>query len=238
MGDYYRSHLLGSDLQKVYEVASPRVQRYLHAEIENVVERVRGAGCVLELGCGYGRILRELAPHVGRAVGIDIVPENLRSASAYLRSRKNCDLLRMNAVRLAFADARFDATVCVQNGISAFGVDRSKLVSESVRVTREGGRILFSTYSPQIWADRLEWFQAQARAGLIGPVDEARSGEGTIVCRDGLRLTAASGEELRDLFAQTGQRARIHEIDRSSVFAEVTKEDAFKETSRRPGRPS
>jgi len=224
MGTYYRRHLLGSDLQRVYDLASPRIRQYLNAEVENVVERVRGADRVLELGCGYGRVLREMAPHVGRAFGIDIAAANLRSASSYLSSLKNCDLLLMNAVRLAFADARFDATVCVQNGISAFGVDRSKLVSEAVRVTRNRGQILFSTYSPRIWADRVEWFRAQARAGLIGPVDESRSREGTIVCQDGLRLTSASGEELRDLFARSGQVARIREVDQSSVFAEVTRE--------------
>jgi len=225
MGTYYRSHILGSDLQRVYELASPRIRQYLRAEIGNVVERVRGAGRVLELGCGYGRVLREVAPYVDRAVGIDIAPANLRSASLYLRSRKNCDLVLMNAVRLAFADARFDATVCVQNGISAFGVDRSKLVSEAVRVTRDGGQILFSTYSPRIWLDRLEWFRAQSRAGLIGAVDEVHSKEGTIVCQDGLRLAMASGSEFRDLFARTGQRARIREVDQSSVFAEVKKAD-------------
>ena len=228
MGTYYRSHILGSDLQRVYELASPRIRQYLRAEIENVIERVRGADRVLELGCGYGRVLREVAPHVGRAVGIDIAPANLRSASSYLRSLKNCDLLLMNAVQLAFADARFDLTVCVQNGISAFGVDRSKLVSEAVRVTRDGGQVLFSSYSPRIWVDRLEWFRAQAHAGLIGPVDESQSREGTIVCQDGLRLTTASGEEFRDLFAKSGQVARIREVDQSSVFAEVTREGPFR----------
>jgi len=223
MGTYYRRHLLGSDLQRVYELASPRIRQYLQAEVLNVVDRVRGAARLLELGCGYGRVLGEVAPYVGRAVGIDIAPANLRAAASYLRARPNCDLLRMNAIQLAFTDGWFDAVLCVQNGISAFGVDRSKLVSEAVRVASEGGQILFSTYSPHIWADRLEWFRAQARAGLIGPLDEAQSREGTVVCQDGLRLTTATGDEFCDLFARAGQRARIREVDQSSVFAEVTK---------------
>jgi len=225
MGTYYRSHILGSDLQRVYELASPRIREYLHAEIESVVERVRGASRVLELGCGYGRLLREVAPQVGRAVGIDVTAANLQSAASYLSAQHNCDLLLMDAVRLAFADGRFDATVCAQNGICAFGVDRSKLVSEAVRVTREGGQVLFSTYSPEIWADRLEWFRAQAQAGLIGPIDESQSKDGTIVCRDGLRLATASADEFRDLFTRAGQRARIREVDHSSVFAEAAKGD-------------
>lgn len=225
MGGYYRNHLVGSDLQRVYGIASPRIRQYLRAEIRNVVDRVNGLDRILELGCGYGRILGEVAPYVGRAVGIDIARGNLRSAASYLRAHRNCDLAVMNAAHLGFRDAQFDATICVQNGISAFGVNRSTLIAEAVRVTREGGRILFSTYSPRIWADRLDWFRAQARAGLIGALDESRTQEGTIVCQDGLRLTTASAEEFRTLFGDQGQRAQIREIDGSSIFAEVTKRE-------------
>ena len=223
MGAYYQRHLLGSDLQHVYELASPRIRQYLQAEIQNVVDRARGSNRVLELGCGYGRVLKEVAPYVGRAVGIDIARESLRLAASYLRARGNCDLLLMNAVQLAFGDALFDVTICVQNGISAFGVDRSRLVSEAVRVTKDGGQILFSSYSPQIWSERLEWFRSQARAGLIGALDESRTGEGTIVCHDGLRLTTVGAEEFLALFAESGQRGRIREVDQSCLFAEVTR---------------
>ena len=223
MGTYYRGHLFGKDLQRVYDLASARIAQYLHAELQTVVDQVHGSRRVLELGCGYGRVLKELSPHVGRAIGIDTAPASLRFASSYLRSERNCELLLMNAVEMGIGDEQFDATVCIQNGISAFGVDRSRLVSEAVRVTRVGGLVLFSTYAPEIWPDRLDWFRSQARAGLIGAIDESRTREGTIVCQDGLRLTTATREEFRDLFAGCGQSARIREIDRSSVFAEVTK---------------
>ncbi|HYA70749.1 MAG TPA: class I SAM-dependent methyltransferase [Thermoplasmata archaeon] len=225
MGGYYRDHLLGSDLQRVYEIASPRIRQYLRAEIQHVVERVRGSGRVLELGCGYGRVLGEIAPHVGRAIGVDIARENLRAAQSHLRALPNCDLVLMDAVALGFPDAELDATICVQNGISAFRVDPLRLVAEAIRVTKEGGRILFSTYSSRIWADRLEWFRSQANAGLVGAIDESQTREGIIVCRDGLRLTTASPDVLRALFADLGQSARVYEIDDSSVFVEVTKRE-------------
>ena len=226
MGGYYRKHIVGADLQRVYELASPRIRRYLRAEILNVVDCVRGSDRVLELGCGYGRVLAEVAPHVGRAVGIDIARGNLRSAASYLRAWQNCDLALMNAVHLGFGDARFDATICVQNGICAFGVNPSRLVAEAIRVTREGGRILFSTYSPRIWPDRLEWFRSQARAGLIGALDDSLTKEGTIVCQDGLRLPTASAEELQALFGDQSLLPEIREVDGSSVFAEVMKRES------------
>jgi len=33
------------------------------------------------------------------------------------------------------------------NGISAFGVDKKRLIAESIRVTKNNGIILFSSYS-------------------------------------------------------------------------------------------
>jgi len=223
MGGYYELHLSGSRLQRVYDIASPRIRRYLQAETDQVIRRVHGDTRVLELGCGYGRVLREIARHVGQAVGNDTSRASLVLASSYLRGVGNCDLVQANAARLAFPEAAFDATICIQNGISAFGVDRQRLVAEAVRVTRKGGVVLFSTYSPRIWLDRLGWFRAQSEVGLLGELDEAGSHDGMIVCKDGFRSQAVSDTELRTLFERVDQEAEIYEVDGSSLFAEVTR---------------
>jgi cyclopropane fatty-acyl-phospholipid synthase-like methyltransferase len=71
MTSYYRQRLSGRRLQRCYEVASPRVQQYLEAEIVHALERIRPADTVLELGCGYGRIALRVADVAHRVVGID-----------------------------------------------------------------------------------------------------------------------------------------------------------------------
>lgn len=223
MAGYYQEHLSGIRLQKVYELASPRIRQYLDAELRHVVEGVRGRRRVLELGCGYGRALKEVAPHVHHAVGCDTAASSLHLGAVFLRGVRNCDLVRANAIRTGFQDGSFDGVLCIQNGISAFRESPSSLVAEAARITREGGVILFSSYSPRIWDARLEWFRAQARAGLVGELDEQRTKDGTIVCKDGFRSFAMSGEGFSTLFEGVGQHARITEVDTSSVFAEVVK---------------
>lgn len=178
---------------------------------------------VLELGCGYGRAMREVAPHVTRIVGNDISRGSLELAASYLQYSRNCDLVRMDASRLAFRDGMFDTVFCIQNGISAFGRNRHELVAEAVRVAKEGGVVLFSSYSPRIWADRLDWFRVQSGAGLLGEIDESRTGDGTIVCKDGFQASTVGGDEFRALFAKLGLAATIREVDGSSVFARVVK---------------
>lgn len=223
MRGYYQHRLSGARLRQVYELASPRIRQYLEAETRHVVDRVRGANLVLELGCGYGRALREIAASVGWAIGNDTSQPNLDLALSHLQRARNCSVVRMNAVHMGFRDGAFDAVICIQNGISAFGEDRQRLVAEAARVTRIGGTILFSTYSPEIWSERLEWFRTQARAGLLGALDESRSTGGTIVCTDGFRSTTLTAKEFGELFAAVGLVAEIREVDRSSIFSEATK---------------
>ena len=223
VSSYYADRLFGGKLQRVYDLASPRIRQYLDAETGLVIETVKGARRVLELGCGYGRAMKEVAPYVTRILGNDISRESLELAASHLRQFRNCDLVRMDASRLAFRDGTFDAVFCIQNGISAFGKDRHGLVAEAVRVAEDGGVILFSSYSPRIWADRLDWFRAQSRAGLIGEIDESQTKNGTIVCKDGFRASTVGEEEFRALFREVGLAASIHEIDRSAVFALAVK---------------
>ena len=223
VGNYYEDRLFGSKLQQVYDLASPRIHQYLDAETRYLIENVRGLCRVLELGCGYGRAMKEVAPHVTRIVGNDISRASLELGASYLRQFRNCDLVRMDASRLAFRDGTFDAVFCIQNGISAFGRNRHELVAEAVRVVKEGGVVLFSSYSPRIWVDRLEWFRAQSEAGLLGEIDESRTGDGTIVCHDGFRATTVGGDEFRALLAELGLAATIREVDGSSVFARAVK---------------
>jgi 2-polyprenyl-6-hydroxyphenyl methylase/3-demethylubiquinone-9 3-methyltransferase len=223
MGSYYEDRLFGSELQQVYDLVSPRIRQYLDAEVNYVIGQVQSANRVLELGCGYGRVLREVAPHVVRIAGNDISRASLELAASYLRPFRNCDLFRMDASKLAFGNDLFDAVICIQNGISAFGRNRHELVAEAVRVAKTGGVILFSTYSPRIWTDRLDWFRAQSRAGLLGEIDESRTMDGTIVCKDGFRATTVDGEEFRALFAEVGLAATVREVDGSSIFARVVK---------------
>jgi len=223
MKDYYEDRLSGEALQKCYELAPPRIRRYLEEEVRFVAETLQGSRSVLELGCGYGRVMKRVSLVVPWIVGCDTSRRSLLLATSYMAPRQNFSLVRADASRLAFREDVFDAVFCIQNGISAFQVDRGRLVAEAVRVTRSGGSIVFSSYSPQIWEERLDWFREQARAGLIGEIDEARTGDGTIVCTDGFRATTVGAAEFIGLYTHLGLRPTVREVDGSSVFAVASK---------------
>jgi 2-polyprenyl-6-hydroxyphenyl methylase/3-demethylubiquinone-9 3-methyltransferase len=199
------------------------VRQYLEAEIRHVLGHLHPMDSLLELGCGYGRVAVRLAEVARRIVGIDTAEDSLTLAREIAGADSRCEFLRMNALELEFPDGAFDTVVCVQNGICAFGVDQVALVREALRVLREGGLLLFSTYSDRFWPHRLAWFEAQAAADLLGPIDRNATGDGTIVCEDGFRAGRLTPEDLRSLCSQLGVEPGITEVDRSSVFCKIVK---------------
>jgi 2-polyprenyl-6-hydroxyphenyl methylase/3-demethylubiquinone-9 3-methyltransferase len=224
---YYNDRLAAERLRKCYEIAPPAAKAYLEGEIDHVLSRLRifqddvAEPAVLELGCGYGRVLARLAEVVRRVWGIDTSHRSLVMAGESTDIGSACRLIAMDAGRMGFTAGIFDLVVCIQNGISAFGIDPSLLVREAVRVTRPGGRVLFSSYAERFWPHRLEWFKVQADHGLIGEIDLQATGDGVIVCRDGFRATTVGPEDFRKLAEEVGIEPSLVEVGGSSLFCEL-----------------
>lgn len=147
MSGYYSDRLSANRLKRAYQIAPPRVRQYLEAEVSYIMEKIRPGDVVLELGCGYGRILPPIAQKARLVIGIDTSLDSLLRGKNMLSDHSNCQLLQMDAIQLTFRDRVFDVVVCIQNGISAFHVNQRDLIEECIRVTRPGGISLFSSYA-------------------------------------------------------------------------------------------
>ena len=137
-------------------------------------------------------------------------------------NNENCEFYTMDAIDLKFPNNYFDKVLCLQNGISAFKVNPIELIEESIRVTKKGGTILFSTYSEKFWKDRLEWFQIQSDQNLIGEIDYELTKNGIIICKDGFKAITYSEKELLELASNFNVQISIIEIDNSSLFCKMT----------------
>ncbi|MEW6050778.1 MAG: class I SAM-dependent methyltransferase [Candidatus Zixiibacteriota bacterium] len=223
MPSYYSQKLAAERLIKVYDLATPRVRQYLDAELNHVLSHIHPGDAVLDLGCGYGRTLPALVQRAATVIGVDISLASLTLARQRLAEIPNYHLAQMDAAHLGFSDNCFDLIVCIQNGISAFHVDQRTLIVESLRVTKTVGKLLFSTYSAKFWEHRLEWFRLQAAAGLLGEIDEDKTRDGNIVCKDGFTATTVSEQQFRALTTGLDADISIVEVDESSLFCELVK---------------
>lgn len=221
---YYSQKLAAEKLVKVYEVAPTRVKQYLNAEIEYVKSKIRPGYRILELGCGYGRAIKSLTNPKISIFGIDTSLPSLNMARDYLAEKPCLFLAQMDAINLGFYDKTFDLVFCVQNGISAFHVDQLELVNESCRVTKKGGTLLFSSYSPKFWEPRLQWFEIQSRQGLLGEIDYEKTGDGTITCKDGFTATTINKMQFAELTSHLDANVSVEEVDESSLFCKIIPE--------------
>ena len=197
------------------------MKQYLRAEIDYVLQHIQSSDTVLELGCGYGRVLREVLHYSSVLIGIDTSFESLELALEFTGHDPKCLLLQTSAEKLSLRNDSVDKVVCIQNGISAFKVNPMKLIKESVRITREQGCCLFSSYSDSFWKQRLDWFILQSEEGLIGEIDWSKTSDGVIVCEDGFRASTFRPEDFLRLTDQLGLEVTVCEIDKSSIFCVI-----------------
>ena len=215
--NYYAENLHSERLYQVYQTKLPRVSQYLAAEIDFVKMQLTGKESLLEMGAGYGRIMKELAPHAASLTGIDISESSVALGKNYLKDHPNCRLMTMDCHHLDF-EAEFDLVLCLQNGLSSMKGVALNLLHQAMSVLKPGGTAFFSTYSPAFWDHRLAWFQEQATKGLLGQIDLDQTKSGLIVCKDGFVATTYSPEALAALAQALGYPYRITEVDHSSIF--------------------
>jgi ubiquinone/menaquinone biosynthesis C-methylase UbiE len=112
--------------------------------------RIEQADDILDVGCGHGRSLKELAARAprGHIVGVD--PSELMVEIAVRRNRLLIEAARVDVIRsgvesLPFPDGMFDKIQCVH--VLYFWKDIEMPLREIARVLKPGGRValLFRT---------------------------------------------------------------------------------------------
>lgn len=217
MSNYYVHNLNSTKLFQVYQTKYPRVERYFDEEINFVRRNLHGGENVLEVGAGYGRIMKELAQFAACIVGIDISAESVEFGKDYIKECRNCSIQVMDAHNLEFGE-EFDVVMCLQNGLSAMKGQPMHLIRQCMKVLVPGGKAYFSTYSDKFWEHRLAWFYEQADKGLLGEIDTEKTQNGIIVCKDGFTAITFSEDALRKLGEEAGYPYSIEEVDESSLF--------------------
>jgi len=220
--NYYSKNLNAQKLYHVYDTKHQRVRQYLEEEISFVKKRLSGAERVLELGAGYGRIMKELAPNCAFITGVDISPDNVEFGNEYLSGVNNTRLLVMDAHNLELGET-FDAVLCLQNALSAMKTQPLEYVKKLMALLSQGGKAFISSYSAKFWEHRLLWFHEQSEKGLLGEIDAEQTRDGVIVCKDGFRAVTLSLRDMDEVGKASGYAYEITEVDESSIFLIITK---------------
>lgn len=146
------------------------------------------AGCGLDLGCGTGFFLPELAGRCRRLHGLDLAPGMLAQAA---RRGSGAWLLCGDAEALPFADQSLD---WVFSSLALQWCERpARAFAELHRVLKPGGQLLFSTLlAESLWQLREAWrtVDGAAHVNRFLALSQLRDA----VQAGGFRLPAAEGE--------------------------------------------
>lgn len=149
-GGFDKYEVLGAYHWDECDSRSPRFNPPLVARYEVVTSRVEAADRVLDMGCGDGYLLGQLAARCCSAVGIEFEPAAVAHASRRLVGRDRCTVLQGSVYALPFPDREFD--VVVMADVIEHLEDPGQAVQEAARVLKIGGRLLVTT--PKWRSDR------------------------------------------------------------------------------------
>lgn len=159
----------------LYALGDPRLLRAATCE---VVERMRdwdllgGHRAALEIGCGIGRFLEALSPHLGTITGTDVSAEMVAEARRRCRGLPNVRVLQVDGRDLsAFASGSLDLVLAADSFpyLVQSGMDLAERhVADIARVLRPGGDclILNVSYRGDLQQDRADLARLAGAAGL------------------------------------------------------------------------
>jgi len=124
-------------------------------EEEFLLENVPKDSVVLDIGCGNGRILKLLATHVKKIIGIDNDPNAIESSKEALKDFPNVEIYFEDAEKMHFDDKSFDVVVCAGATPVNFGDTEERIYSEIKRVLKNEGLFLTSVYNEDALDDRI-----------------------------------------------------------------------------------
>lgn len=114
--------------------------------------RIESGQAFLDVGCGGGHLVRELALAVGadgRVVGLDASAEQIESARALCSDLPAAELVEGNATDMVFNDGAFDGLACIQT--IEYIPDPDRALVECRRVLKSAGQAAFVSVCWDHW---------------------------------------------------------------------------------------
>lgn len=145
-----RSKQYQSDPRGVLPKSYPKhLNDYLHSWMSGIIRDTSHTGTILDIGCGYGRLSREILSFSAKnqTVGIDISKTYVNLYNTSLGPRAKAYVADMR--KLPMKDATFDTIVCATSLMYLTNKeDQRKAIAEFARVLKPSGNLVLIERSP------------------------------------------------------------------------------------------
>ncbi len=161
--DYFLKEKSVKLLQQLRNVfyQSPGIKEFFYKENEVLMKNLTPDSVVLDVGCGFGTHVVMLSKYCKEVFGIDHSEAILKKCRKNVEGIRNVKILKMNAYQMDFPDNHFDETFSLFNTLGIMHKPIEAL-REMKRVTKKGGRLVFSLYNPNSIEERIEFYKKAA----------------------------------------------------------------------------
>ena len=204
-GNYKKQFYDTGIFESWLETACPQMRQWFDKENEALERLADKNSSVLDVGCGFGRHIKLLAPKVRRITGIDNNSTMIEKAKGELSGIGSVALMVGEAHDTGLEAESFDLIICMTNTFGNLIDTKLGALTEMARLAKPGGKIVVSVYSENALDVRISDYK---RVGLhIEKIEDGR-----IYTKEGLVSEQFDKNELGELFAETKLSVEIQKI--------------------------
>lgn len=193
------------ELYEMLEAAYPEMREWTSRDVEEIKKHLTKNSIVLDAGCGWGRVIKNISPFCNKIVGIDTDAHEIEFAKTYLEDIPNAKLYVEDMKATSFPDESFDVIMCIGNTFGNLAGEKEAALLEMKRLMKKTGKIIISVYAQESTHKRAD---AYRKIGFN--IDSIRNGR--IVFDTGYVSEGFSEKDIYLLFGKSGLKTSITKL--------------------------
>ena len=200
--------------KRLEESTDFRVKHYLKNVHEYLLDNIRGNALVLEVGCGTGSFVKEIANQVKEVIGVDVSEKLIKKAKKGLEGVENIKLIAADIEDAKIPKNFFDFVISIW---TLPNIDNSiSFIKKMKSVLKPGGSVFVDTYSEEATPIRIKMYE---KYGLTILGHDKKN----IFIKEGLTEKVYTEEGLRKLFESAGMNVEIIKIHKLGYLCKAIK---------------
>lgn len=145
---------------KIHKNLTPEIKGYLLLEEKQILSCINSQDAVLNVGCGYGRILNLLKTNCVKIIGIDSSEDCIKRCKEKFKNLRNISVSKIDIGNTNFESDYFDKIILDFNFLGNIQKSRvEKNLREIKRILKTKGKILGSVYSEKALEQQIKLYE-------------------------------------------------------------------------------
>lgn len=192
------------------------IREYLEKENNFLVKKIKDDISLLDVGCGFGRHLKLLAPKINSAIGIDIDKKRIRESKTYLKKYKKIGTFAVSIENFQTLGLKFDYIICMNNTFGNLYYKKLMALKKMRRLIKDDGKIIISVHSCGAIYTKMRWYKN------TGLTNVKRRGN-YIYTEEKFRSEFFAKQSLERLFKKAGLKYKILDLTQISYVCILSK---------------